>query len=753
METTSMNVPVDPMSPMGGTDPMPASPVEAAPGTVVPTDASIPPQSGITGSGKGSDLGNIMFEDYFPKLDLTEGEEQSLVAWFERDLRSCVRHVDSHRWKWGKYRAVYLLEYVEKFYPDMGIGADFASGLLCEKVLDGMNRMKKAIFTAYPLFGPDTKMSGADIDISLLMRSQWALHTMMTEELDVQSIVGDVGTFEFLLDGSMILEADTMYEKIPQRSMKLYSNVDDLIADRDKIIDEAHFDVAVQDLQQTGMARVLIEENVVTKNGLQLFHVDKIDHLIPEGVYTDKGMRFRARRMYLTSSDLRLMADKSVNWYDAKKVDEIIEGRGEMRNLRGMRSDPKMGKQAADQLKAYTDNYDLSYQWQEEDDELRTRAGAQPYQDTFSVYRITCKFGYRTSSDPKGMIPKYCLFDYSPEKKKILRAVTYPHFTEQPNWFHFKFGYAPKSYYGFGFGARVMNDDFLESNAVDLFMDSSALATFNPFLCKHPDAGGRVPFTAGYGPAKMGYVNDPTNDFKQLVISPPSEGLLRMILPLTQTRVANRTSVTPLSQGRTESSDPRSPAQKTAMLLSQSGVGLDVMVDDWNRTGWEPVATFVWKCMYESAVYVLVEGGDLKDMMGGLIVKSAAELEAEVENKITVEELRKKLVWKSLASSDYLNPTTRMNKFMQMSNIFLPMLNQLAPMNPDVYKVYFLRWMRRAAQELDLSGASFLIPTLKELSGMPVENIQGVVNNIMNNMRANASQTGNMTSAAQGGGE
>ena len=744
METTAMTAPMDPMAIAA-----PPSP-EPVPGTTVPTDTSIPEQHPLTSGGYGSGLGNIMFEDYFPRLDLSEEEEASLVAWFERDLRSCVKHVDSHRWKWGKYRAVYLLEYVEKFYPDMGIGADFASGLLCEKVLDGMNRMKKAVFSANPLFAPDTKMSGADIDISFLQRAQWALHTMLVDELEVQDIVGDVGTFEFLLDGSMILEADTMFEKVPQRSIKLYTNIDDLTADRDKIIDDGHFDAAVQDLQQRGMARVLIEENVMTKNGLQLFHVDKGDHLVPEGVYSDRGIRFRARRMYLTTSDLRLMADDQVNWYDSDTVEEVIKGRGEMRNLRGMANDPKSGHQAREMLKSFTENYDLSYQWQEEDDELRTHGGSQPYQDVFSVYRITCKYGYKTTSDPKGMIPKYCLFDYSPEKKKILRAVTYPHFKEQPNWFHFKFGYAPKSYYGFGFGARIMNDDFLESNAVDLFMDSSALATFNPFLCKHPDAGGRVPFTSGYGPAKMGYVNDPVNDFKQLQIAPPSEGLLRMILPLTQTRVANRTSVTPLSQGRTESSDPRSPAQKTAMLLGQSGVGLDVMVDDWNRTGWNPTAKFVWNAMYEAAVYVLAEGGELKDVMGGLIVKDATELAAEVENKVTVEELRKALVWRSLASSDYLNPQARQQRFMQMSNIFLPMLSQLAQMNPEVYKVYFLRWMKRAAQELDLSGASFLIPTLKELSGMPVENMQGVMQNIMNNMRANASQTGNMTSANPG---
>ena len=709
----------------------------------------VPDQKGLMGTGRGAGLGEMMLEDFFPKLKLTEDEEEDIMAWFKRDLTSCLKNVDSVRWEWAKYRAVYLLEYVEKFYPDMGIGADYCSGLLCDQVLEGMNRMKKAVFSAYPLFGPDTKETGTDLDIGYTMRAQWCLHTMLDHELKVTGKVRDAGLFDYLMDGSLIMEADTVFEKVPQRMLKTYTGADELMADKDKALTDAYFDRAMDDLQSRGMARMLVEEDVVTKNGLQIFRVDKVDHLIPQGVYSDENIRFRGRRMYLTSSDLRLLASDGVGWYDEDKVEKVIESRVEARNSKHMVSDPKYTEAARERVRNLSENYELCYQWQEEDEELGVRPGSQPYEDVFAVYRVTCKYGYKTKSDPEGLIPKYCLFDYSPEGKQILRSVAYPHFTDTPNWFHFKLGYAPRSYYGFGFGRRLMQDDFLESNAVDLFMDSAALASFNPFLCKHPEAGGRIPFTSGYGPAKVGYLND-MNDFKQIESPEPSRALVTTIVPLIRSRVENRTGITSLVQGRTESSDPRSPAQKTAMLLSQANISLDEIIHDWNETGWNPLANYVWGAMYEIAVCVLDAGGDIREALGGLVVKDATGLGPEVSNRITLEELGKDLRWKSLASSDYLNPATRMSRFMQMANIFLPLLNQVSQINPDVYKKYFIRWMRRAAQELDVTGISFLIPTEKELMQLGPAQLQQMMQGMMSNMRANMSQTGQMTQGADG---
>jgi hypothetical protein len=726
---------------------MPELPGTSNLGSLTPVDSapSVPSQQGVLGGNKGQDFGLLTFEDYFPKLELDTDQKEALVSWFEKDLRSCIKHINNYKDVWAKYRAVYMLDYVEKFYPDMGIGADFASGLLCEKVLEGMNRLKKAVYSAHPLFAVNTKVSGGDIDIDLLMRAQWALHTVMVKELGVYDAVGDVGAFEFLLDGSLIMEADTMYEKIPQRTLKTYTSIEQLMADADKVLDESHYESAMQSLDAHGVARVLIEEDIITKNGLQLFHVDKVDHLIPEGVLYDKDLRFRARRMYLTSSDLRLLASDNVGWYDSAAVDEVLNGRQDARTYRQIMSGGKKedASEAMDKLRKYEESSDLSYQWQEEEDELRAKAGSQPYQETFAVYRITCKYGYRTKSDPKGEIPKYVLIDYSPESKQILRSVTYPHFRERPNWFHFKFGYAPRSYYGFGYGARLMQDDFLESNAVDLFMDSAALASFNPFLVKHPEAGGRVPFTAGYGPGKLGYVND-VNDFKQVQVQPPNEGLVRLILPLTQTRVSNRTSITSLLQGRTETADPRSPAQKTAMLIGQAEVGMDILLSDWNKTGWEPLAQYVWNAMYETAVYTQENGGDLATVLSGVVLPNGAPIPETSENQLTVAELGKDLVWESLASSDYLNPTIRQQRFLQLYNIFLPLLQQMAQTNPQVYKEYMWRWMKRASQELDLPGAYFLIPTRKELAQIPPEQMQAMMDGMLNNLKANQSQSGLM---------
>ena len=56
----------------------------------------------------------LMFEDMFPKLKMDEEEKEEICHWFDKDLRSCVKNVNNFRSLWAKYRAVYLLEYVEK---------------------------------------------------------------------------------------------------------------------------------------------------------------------------------------------------------------------------------------------------------------------------------------------------------------------------------------------------------------------------------------------------------------------------------------------------------------------------------------------------------------------------------------------------------------------------------------------------------------------------------------------------------------
>lgn len=705
----------------GAQPPMPEQPQAAM------TDA-IPNQEGVMGSDPSVGRGILVFEDYFPPLELSEEDEKAMSTWFDRDLRSCIKNVNTMREKWATYRATFMLEYVEKFYPDMGLGAPYSSGLLCEKILEGMDRIKRSVWGAHPLFAPDLKTSGSDLDISFVHRAQWCMHTALTEHLNIKKAVGNAGMFDFICDGSLIMEADNIYEKIPQRTLKTYDRIEDLSADEDKAIDDRHFQQACADLTVNGIAKMLIEEDTVVENGMQIFRVDKVDHLIPEGVYDDDNVKFRARRMYMTKADLSLLASEDVGWYKQDAVEEVLGTRLTARSLHGTAKEPV----EIETLNRSLNNYELGYHWQEEES-LTSGSLNQPYEETFSVYRILCKFGYSTSKDPKGKIPKYVLIDYSPEGCKVLRAVTYPHFKERPNYFHIKLGFVPKSYYGFGYGARCFSDDQMESNAVSLYLESSALASFNPFLCKHPEAGGRFPWPNGYGPGKVGYLNDPQNDFKQVQIAAPSDGMLRHILPLTQTRSANRTSITPISQGQAESTDPRSPAQKTALLLDQSNIGLDIMVDDWNE-GWTEMARFVWNTMYELATCELDSNPGVDKLCFGLVSKTT--LPDDVDNMVTLAELKKDLKWESLASADYLNPAMRAQKFMQMFQFFVPLLQQLAQFNPDVYKVYFVRWMQRAAMEFDLPGMKFLIPSKQEIAAIPPQNLQNMMEGIMTNIRS-----------------
>jgi hypothetical protein len=55
----------------------------------------------------------------------------------------------------------------------------------------------------------------------------------------------------------------------------------------------------------------------------------------------------------------------------------------------------------------------------------------------------------------------------------------------------------------------------------------------------------------------------------------------------------------------------------------------------------------------------------------------------------------------------------------------------VATIDPNLYKKYFVRWMRRAAEEFDLPGLEWLLPTREELEGMPADRLQGVLDQIM----------------------
>ncbi|MFA5936533.1 MAG: hypothetical protein WC822_01500 [Candidatus Paceibacterota bacterium] len=723
-------------NPMGPEDTlMPQMPMAGMP-TGAPTGGDVveggavtaPKQGGLLDSGTRP-ARTTMFEDYFPKLDLTEEQEKELSSWFNRDLRSCVKNVNEERHEWATYRSVFMLDYMLKMYPDIGLGIDYTSGLLAEKVLEAMDRMKRSVFGVAPMFMVDTEMSGTKNDVTFMNRAQWVLESMLVKNLKVKERLRDDVIFDFVMDGSAIVEADTMFDKVSVKTLRTYTTADDLAVDEDRVVDSSRLDTAYIDIATKGSARVLVEEDVITEDGLTLFHVPKVDHLIPAGVYKDDGIRFRARRMYLTGSDLMLMSSEEVGWYDRKKVEKVIGARGERKGYRAAAPKDVAAKEKLTQMDEYSD---LMYDMQEEQD-LKGAPGDFPYENFYTVYRITCKYGYKTSSDPEGKLPKYCCFDYSPEGGVILRSITYPHFTETRNWFHFKLGYAPDSYYGYGFGKRLLNDDYIESNAVDIFLESAVMSSFRPLIAKHPEAGGMFPFPAGYGPAKVGYVMD-MNDVKVLESSPPSPALLSVLLPLIQVKSENRTNITSLIQGRTESSDPRSPAAKTGMLINEANVGLDMMVDDWNVSGWNPMANFVWKAMYEIATYMFNENPETKSVFDGLVTTEAAP--DGVDNVVSIEELGRDIWWKSQASSDVLNSELRMQKGLQLFQFFVPMLEKMAQFNPQLFQVYFMRWMKWTAQTLSVPGITYLIPTQQEIQSMPADAMVDVLRGLSQNLRA-----------------
>ena len=681
----------------------------ASPAINAPVPSVAPPMEPVP-EPLSQDVGGIMFEDMFPPLDLSEEEKDSVASWLIRDLTKCQKHVNSMKGEWASYRSVYMMEYIQRFFPSITNCASFSSGVLLEKMIEGMDRMRLGIFSPRPYFMVDDRTSNVE-DINFTHRAEWFLHTVMDDDLEIDKVIGLEGLFDFLLDGSLIVEADQMYEKIPQRKFVTVSSLDELMKIEDKVMNKADYEEAFDTLSsgENVLARLLVEEDVITKNGLQFFIVDKVDHLIPPNVYNDRDVRFRGRRMYFTENDLRLMASDNVGWYKKSDVDAVLNHRANSVNT-------YRDKNTSKESLSLTP---LSYDWQRDTDKLSATESAVPYENTFAVYRVLAKYGYKTHSDKEGMIPKFCIFDIEPDSMKILRATTYPHLHERRNYFHFKLGVAPNSYWGLGFGKRLIEEDYLESNAVNLTLEGASLATYNPMLCVHPEFDGMIPFTSGIGPAKIGYVRQ-ISDFKSLEIKPPSPMLVNMVTELVSSRASNRTSISELSQGKTESNDPRSPASKTALLLKEASIGMTSMIWDWNKT-WEEIADFVWLCSYEKALY---EGENIQDKK---IVFSGMYPELEGTNTLTMEELSRTVKWRSQASSDYFNAEARLETFLKQYQFFMQQLSVIAQFNPEVFKKYYLRWMKQAGQAMNLANAKYLIPSEEELAGMTPEETQMLV--------------------------
>ena len=127
-------------------------------------------------------------------------------------------------------------------------------------------------------------------------------------------------------------------------------------------------------------------------------------------------------------------------------------------------------------------------------------------------------------------------------------------------------------------------------------------------------------------------------------------------------------------------------------------------------------------------MYIQSNIGDDAEI-GELIVQGEVPIDAE--NVVSLEELSKKIKWVSNASSSNINAQARMTQFLQGFQFFVPLLREMAELQPELYKKYFLRWMRRAGQEIDLPGMSFLIPTLEEIQSMPNDRLSGVMDNIV----------------------
>lgn len=652
----------------------------------------------------------LLMDDVFPALDIA-GREEEINSWFENDIKRCATFVRHHQDAWERWRAIYDLETVADLYSDIGGRADFPSGLLCEKTIGGIDRLMRAVYVPDPLFAVHEAMSGEE-DIETILRYEQWMNFYCRQVLKLERVFGKRAFLDFLLFGSMIAEPDTLFKIVPQRTIKTYRTREELEEDQDVITDISALDEKFASLDDDIPVRMVVERDNVEEMGLNIFLVDLTDHLVPPNVFRDEEIRFRARRLYYTESDLRVLASKGVAWYSEKDVDEVVGQREQ--DVEWI----KMGKHPVRYSKMRTDSGTApGFEWYDSGSEYGDKK-ALPYEDVYIVFRIFARYAYPTRKDPRGIIPKWTVWDWEPCSQTILRARTYPHFDERLPWIHFRLGVSRKSYYGFGFGALLEKEDSRQSSIMNLFLDSEAMACYAPYLARSPESGGSpTPFRFGMGPGQVGFVHDVLRDFKQIDLRGPSQNLLGSMYPISTKLAENRTSVTSYTMGQTEGTDPRSPARKTELLLGQAQLGMESIIRDWN-IGWEELAHHIWRAVYESTI---IRG---EDERSGIV--AAGDLEGRI-GVVSLDDLEKEVIWISQASAGVVNPQARKADFLNKFSFFIPLIQRLWEVNQQVGVTYFLRWMKQAASELELRGKQYLIPTEAEMQQMPPEAMQGVM--------------------------
>jgi hypothetical protein len=652
----------------------------------------------------------MLLDDVFPPIDI-RGEEEKINAWFENDIKRCAIFVSQHQAAWDRWQRIYDLESTVDLFSDIGGRADFPAGLLTEKTIEGIDRLMRAIYAPDPIFAVHEASFGEEQIEDIIRYEQW-MNYYCRDVLGLESQLGKRAFLDFLLFGSVVLEPDTMFKIVPQRTIKTYSTRDELEADQELITDTTSMDEKFDRLDSDIPVRMVVERENVEEMGLNIFQVDLMDHLIPPQVYRDDEIRFRARRLYYTESDLHVLASSSVGWYQKEDVDRILYQRSiDVSEAKAGRNPVRYDMMRKDA------GVTPGYEWLDANPEYGDKR-ILPYENVFIVFRIFARYAYRTRRDPRGVIPKWTVWDWEPCSQTILRARTYPHFDERLPWIHFRLGMSRKSYYGFGFGALLEKEDSRQTSIMNVFLDSEAMAAYPPYLARSPEAGGMTPFRFGMGPGQVGYVHDVLRDFKQLELRGPSQNLLNGLYPISSTLASNRTGITPYTMGQTESTDPRSPARKTELLLGQAQLSLESIIRDWN-VGWEQLAQHIWKSAYEATI---IRGEDERAHIVAGLTGGPADMA-----RVTVRDLEKNIRWLSQASAGVVNPQARKADFLNKFSFFIPLIQRLWEVNPEVGARYFLRWIRQAANELELRGKQFLVPSEEEMLAMPQQSMQGLL--------------------------
>lgn len=400
------------------------------------------------------------------------------------------------------------------------------------------------------------------------------------------------------------------------------------------------------------------EELLIENAGPKISRVDLTKFLYPRNAKRVEEWQIMGEVEYYTASALEQMAD--IGEVDKKAVDEILASRREKRE-RLMRA-----KDGGD-VRALTEApkpHALETDWASDYDNMKLLGDA--YEDEFTCYRVAMLYRVPSERDPSGNLRSWIEVLYCPEKEQVLGAV----FLKRPPYRIVQ--YRPVSYKAFGVGVAQQR---YATNALDSDLKSLGLASVEqevgaPLMIRKNSGLWASNFRAY--PSSVTYTEDVNQDARFLPYPEKSRIATQGMAMVLGSSPASNQGAAYASGKREEILMQRRQTTIKARLFSIA-LDLDFV---WNDA-WQILCDMARLNTEKRKLIPWVYAGDI-----GPIGKRLYVLE---------KEMNPQLLWSSVVSAVSMSPDSRLQKAMQMMQVFHD--KQAVAVNNPRLTIAWLNWL------------------------------------------------------------